>query len=227
MKIIIDHRETTVIPLMEGLCSSYDPPLHHEITQLSLGDFLLIHDHCVLIERKSAADFISSIRSNRLWDQLLRFMKAETILQHPLKRKLLIIHGSFEQMEPGPSFWPQVMGAYMEILFVYDTPLILARTDDQFHECMRILINRELSGKNDLLPTPHWFRRHCSAHLPEMDRKRYVLSSLPSIGDVLAGNLLDHFGSLVAVVNASEKQLQRVEGIGEKKARVIYQLFHE
>jgi ERCC4-type nuclease len=227
MKIFIDHRETAVIPLMEDLCSTYTPSLHSEITQLPLGDFLLVHDHGVLIERKSAADFISSIRSNRLWDQLLRFMKAEKILEYTLKRKLLLIHGSFEHLEPDMSFWPQIMGAYMEILFVYDTPLILVGTDDQFYTCMRILINRELSGKNDQLPTPRWFRKHCSADLPEMDRKRYVLASLPSIGDVLAGNLLDHFGSLVAVVNASEKQLQRVEGIGKKKARVIYQLFHE
>jgi len=227
MKILIDYRETAVLPLMEELCTAHLPPLHYEITQLPLGDFLLLHTGGVLIERKSVPDFLSSIRSNRLWDQLLRFMKADTIRGEKITRKLLLIHGSFDYMEPEKSFWPQIMGAYMEILFVYDTPLMVAETDEQFSECMRILINRELAGKHDLPPNPRWFRKHCAPDLPEMDRRRYVLSALPSIGDVLAANLLDHFGSLAAVVNASETQLRKVEGIGKKKAHILYQLFHE
>jgi ERCC4-type nuclease len=225
MHVFIDNRETAVQSLLLPLSDIENPPVHIDITHLSLGDFFLVsNDTGVLIERKSTSDFLSSLRSNRLWDQLLRLMKASTLLGYPLKRKVLIIHGTFDPDLPVP--WSQIMGAYMEILFVYDIPLLICENDEALYQCLRILIQREAQGKNDVLPSSRWFRKHCSPHLPEMDFKRYVLGSVPSIGDVLAGNLLDHFGSIAAVAHATEKQLQRVEGIGKKKAERIYSIFH-
>ncbi|MGC1121408.1 MAG: helix-hairpin-helix domain-containing protein [Candidatus Methanofastidiosia archaeon] len=225
MYVLIDHRETTVQSLLLPLSGITTPPAHIDITHLPLGDFFLVsRDTGVLIERKSTSDFLSSLRSNRLWDQLLRFMKVSTLLGYPLKRKLLIIHGTFDH--DSSVSWPQIMGAYMEILFVYDIPLVVCEDDEALYQCLRILIQREAQGKNDVLPSSRWFRKHCSPHLPEMDLRRYVLASVPSIGDVLAKNLLDHFGSIAAVANATERQLQRVEGIGKKKAEKIYSIFH-
>jgi Fanconi anemia group M protein len=152
-------------------------------------------------------------------------MKKSELLGYTIKRKLLILHGQFEYEEPA-QFWPQIMGAYMEVLFVYDIPIILVEDDNAFLQCMRILIQREIQGKNDLIPKSRWFRKHCSPDLPEMDIKRYILASIPSVGEILAKNLLDHFGSIKAVANASEKQLQRVKGIGKMKAQKIYNVFH-
>lgn len=224
MKLLVDYRESRVFDALCTICEQYT--IEYEITQLPLGDFLLLKGSTgILIERKSAPDFLSSIRSNRLWDQLLRFMKASTLFEHTLTRKLLIIHGTFDDYEPA-TFWPRIMGAFMEILFVYDIPLILTEDDDSFYQCMRILIQREKQGQNDLLPQSRWFRKHLSPDLPEMDVKRYVLASLPSVGEALAKNLLDHFGSIKAVANATEKQLQKVEGIGTVKAKKIYRIFH-
>lgn len=224
MKLLADHRESRILDALYQICEQY--AIEFEVTHLPLGDFLLLKDSTgVLIERKSTPDFLSSIRSNRLWDQLLRFMKASTLLGVALRRKLLVIHGTFEYEEPS-RFWSQIMGAYMEVLFVYDIPIILAEDDNAFYQCMRILIQRETQGKNDLPPQSRWFRKHYSSDLPEMDIRRYVLASLPSVGDVLAKNLLDHFGSIKAVTNATEKQLQKVEGVGKVKAKKIYQIFH-
>jgi len=226
MNLFIDHREVKVLHLIENFCKR-NTSITYEVVQLPLGDFLLTRNKTgVLIERKSASDFLSSIRSNRLWDQLLRFMKASTLLGYTLKRKLLLIHGTFDSFEPADTFWAPLMGAYMEILFVYDIPVILAENDEAFTQFMRILIQREVSGRNDLLPQSRWFRKHCSQDLPEMDKRRYILASIPSVGEVLAGNLLDHFGSVAAVANASEKQLQKVAGVGKMKARKIYHIFH-
>lgn len=225
MNLFVDHREQKVLPVIQDIC--YTLSITCDVTRLPLGDFLIAHNTIgVLIERKSCSDFLSSLRSNRLWDQLLRFMKTETLLGYTLKRKLLLIHGTFDYIEPSSTFWAPLMGAYMEILFVYDIPILLVEDDDALSECMRIMIQREAAGKNDLLPKSRWFRKHCSQDLPEMDEKRYVLSSVPSVGEVLAENLLDHFGSIAAVASASEKQLQKVEGIGKMKAKKIYQLFH-
>jgi DNA excision repair protein ERCC-4 len=225
MKFLVDHRETAVFDLVDKLCTSFEG-VTCEIIQLPLGDFFIVTaDTGILIERKSISDFFSSIRSNRLWDQLLRFMKKSELQGYTIKRKLLLLHGQFECEDPA-QFWPQIMGAYMEVLFVYDIPIIIVEDNDAFFQCMRILIQREIQGKNDSLPQSRWFRKHCSPDLPEMDIRRYVLASIPSVGEFLAKNLLDHFGSIKAVANASEKQLQRIKGVGKIKAKKIYSVFH-
>jgi ERCC4-type nuclease len=50
----------------------------------------------------------------------------------------------------------------------------------------------------------------------------YVVSSLPGIGSKTANNLLKHFGSVRAVMNASKEQLMEVDGVGPKKAVEIH-----
>jgi len=53
------------------------------------------------------------------------------------------------------------------------------------------------------------------------ERQRFVVESLPSVSAVLARRLLDRFGSVEAVAAACQKELQEIEGIGEKKAQEI------
>ncbi len=54
-----------------------------------------------------------------------------------------------------------------------------------------------------------------------MEQQLFIIESLPNIGPVNAKNLLKHFGSVEKVLNASEAQLQDVEGIGKKTAKDI------
>ena len=125
------------------------------VQQLPLGDFLIIdeNDQAIIIERKRVNDFISSIRSNRLWQQLLNFMKAEKILGFPIKRHMLLFHGTcgeylsnLQEINPNgdlSSFWGQIVGAQQEILFVYNTPIVFIENDlDAFKSFLRITIKR-------------------------------------------------------------------------------------
>lgn len=50
----------------------------------------------------------------------------------------------------------------------------------------------------------------------------YVVSSLPGIGTKTANKLLEHFGSVRAVMNASKDELMKVEGVGQKRADEIH-----
>jgi Fanconi anemia group M protein len=52
-------------------------------------------------------------------------------------------------------------------------------------------------------------------------QQEYVVSSLPNVGPVLAKELLKQFGTIKGVVNAPPDELQKVEGVGEKKAKTI------
>jgi Fanconi anemia group M protein len=222
MRIIIDWREKDKI-------ASIIREFHLvERMQLKLGDILVISNSgACLVERKTPKDLFQSIRTNRLWDQLLRFMKAKRMLGFPIKRRLLLIDGSFSEYEwDGSRVWKSLMGAIQEIIWVYQIPVIFVENDSALEAFLKTLIDREEKQKNESLPKARWYRKPVSKELPIKDRKQYIVASLPFIGEKLASNLMERFRSIEALVNASEEKLERVEGIGKKRANLIYQILH-
>jgi Fanconi anemia group M protein len=224
MKVFVDNREISAIGLLKGMSDC-------EVVRLPVGDLLIVGDTgALIVERKTVSDFVGSIRSNRLWDQLLRLMKAEEILGYEVKRRLLVIHGGFwEYTNISPVderlFWSSVFGALLEVLFVYDTPLVVCENNYAFEVFLRILLNREREGKHDGLPKARWYRKPVS-RLPVKDVKHYLLDTIPMIGEVHAKNLLDHYGSIANIAKSTKNELKRVKGIGEKRAEKIYEIFH-
>lgn len=51
------------------------------------------------------------------------------------------------------------------------------------------------------------------------EQQLFIIESLPNIGPVNAKNLLEHFGTVANIINASESQLQEVEGIGKNSSQ--------
>ncbi len=212
MELLVDIRERHIMDLLR----EYNP----EVIRLSAGDILIVKENTgILIERKTPSDFIFSIRSNRLWEQLLKMIKYDRIGLYMVKRRMLLIHGPLELNA-------QIFGALMEILFVYEIPIIFLNNDFEFKEFFRILLQREERGLNDKIPQERWYRKRFREDLPEKDKKIYILASLPYIGNVLAKNLFAEFGSIASIATAPEKDLMNVKGIGEKRAKLIYRMFH-
>jgi len=230
MKLLVDNRERHLTEFLGDVCEET------AFAQLPVGDYLLISDSgAIIVERKTVTDFLSSIRSNRLWDQLLRMMKTEKVLGHNVKRRILLIHGNFEDYFDIVDYelqdallirWSQLMGAYLEIVYVYNTPIFHAENNTAFRAFMRILAKRESTGKNDKLPVARWYRKPAKTSLPVKDHKKYILSAIPYIGDRLAENLILHFKTISEVACASVEELQKVPKIGKKKAELIYMMFH-
>ena len=46
--------------------------------------------------------------------------------------------------------------------------------------------------------------------------KEFIISSFPGVGLNTAKLLLGHFGSIENIVQASAKEMQKIEGVGEK-----------
>ena len=50
------------------------------------------------------------------------------------------------------------------------------------------------------------------------ERQQFLVEGLPNVSAVLAKRLLEHFGSIKDIANASEEELRQVEGIGKNIA---------
>ena len=112
--IFLDYRERKIIPLLLELDDFV------EITNLPVGDILIpVEDQSILIERKSAGDFIDSIKTSRLWDQAGRIRDTDYILNYRIKRKIILIH---EQILPSilseRISWASIFGAIQELVYV-------------------------------------------------------------------------------------------------------------
>ena len=71
MKLIIDNREKSIIPLFQEV--------EYETTNLDLGDFQIINPEgeiILIIERKTQADLLSSIKDGRHREQKLRLLNS-------------------------------------------------------------------------------------------------------------------------------------------------------
>ena len=108
----------------------------------------------------------------------------------------------------------------------YNIPIFHAEEDIALKAFLKIVINRESSGSNDKLPRARWYSRPVRSDLPVKDLKKYLLSSIPGIGDQLSENLLMNFNTIHKVACASIEELKKVPKIGSKKAQIIYNLFH-
>jgi ERCC4-type nuclease len=64
-------------------------------------------------------------------------------------------------------------------------------------------------------------QRHGSRPKGKRKKQLFILQGLPGIGSERAARLLDEFGSVEAVVTATCKELQFVQGIGENIANRI------
>lgn len=224
MKVLVDHREFAILRILKKICKP-------EIVSLPLGDLLIAGESDALIlERKTVSDFIGSIRSNRLWTQLLGLMKREEILGHKIARRMLVIHGGFCEYTNVSSvneqrFWGSVLGALLQIEFVYDTPVVVCENNYAFEVFLRILLQREATRKNSGLPKGRWYRKSLG-NLPEKNVKQYVIDSIPMIGEKKAKSLLESFGSISKIANSSVKEIAKVPGIGQKRAKEIYEILH-
>ncbi len=218
-RIYVDYRERRIAELLSDFTI--------ELVNLPVGDYLIhMGDYGVLVERKSSCDFVNSIKNSRLWEQMRRMLAPE-VLDIPVRRRGLVVHGLLSDVLFSSGFgWNHIMGALMEIQYKYGIPVFYAEDDHALLEFFRILIKREEEDKNEGEVEQRWARIPPKRNMSEREWKLYVLSSLPGVGPKLAALLLTKFGSLEKIARANPIELQKIPGIGEKKARQIYRIFH-
>ncbi|MBN2448939.1 MAG: hypothetical protein JXR77_01035 [Lentisphaeria bacterium] len=206
--IVVDHREEAealVLALIE------EHGLAVTIEVLPLGDYRV--GESLIVERKTTRDFCLSLVDGRLFDQAYR-------LAHPRHESILVVEGgSFDNdlaMDPRA-----IQGAFITLAQTYRLPVL--RTRDQAESAWTLA---RLCEQRLRLGTRQGPLRGRAARRADLRRQR-LLCAIPGVGPVTSKALLSHFGSVEAVLTASEKELARVHGVGSTRAHQIRDIVRE
>ncbi|MBQ6512133.1 DEAD/DEAH box helicase [Methanobrevibacter sp.] len=176
-----------------------------KIQSMAVADYQVSDE--VAIERKTAKDFVDSIIDKRLFKQARE-------LSEEFKKPILILEG--DDLYAGMVNANAIRGSIASIALDFGISIIPTRNAQDTAAMIKRIAIREQNGER----TPVQIRTD-KKPLSLLEQQLFIVESLPSIGPVNAKNLLEHFGSVSNVINASEKELQEVEGIGKKTAESI------
>ena len=166
-----------------------------KIQSMAVADYQVSDE--VAIERKTAKDFVDSIIDKRLFKQARE-------LSEEFKKPILILEG--DDLYAGMVNANAIRGSIASIALDFGISIIPTRNAQDTAAMIKRIAIREQNGER----TPVQVRTD-KKPLSLLEQQLFIVESLPSIGPVNAKNLLEHFGSVSNVINASEKELQEVE----------------
>ena len=201
MRIVVDDRErrSGIIEILKKIGADVT------IKRLLCGDYLI--DGQLVVERKSAHDFIESIKNGRLFSQVREMKKLQM-------RTVLLIDG--DPYRTAGIIKPNaVRGCILSICAVWQLPVLFTSSVQDTADIFQTL-SKHLEFNNNPIFQRCYFR-------PKriINRQLYIIQGLPGVGSRLAWRLLSHFKSVSGVFAAEAKELVKVDGIGAEKARQI------
>lgn len=208
ISIQADHRENpSGIPQLLSKIES----VSLSVLCLPAGDYII--NGAIGIERKSAEDFVQSIIGNRLFDQIAR-------LKRSVPRTLLIVegnpYGTAHKIQPSA-----IRGAVLSVLISWQMPVMFSKSREDTITLLLAIARQDMTDVLQIAGPKNYRPKKT------VSRQLFFLQGIPGIGPALAARMLEKFGSLKAAVNATEKELKSVEGIGKGKTKKIFRFITE
>ena len=176
------------------------------VRRLSKGDYLI--DRRLIVERKTLKDFAVSVIDGRLFKQMNCLRKSVAV-------GVLILEGTAKDLVDSATKRDCLQGALITVSLMMGIPVLRSSNAGETARTMVHLARQFQSVARGAV-----CRR---GYLPKTRRRRrlFILQGLPGVGRERAVRLLERFGSVEAVISASESDLQEVSGIGKVLARKI------
>ncbi len=212
--VLVDDRE----PLTVRQALAREAANHNaEVTEtrLPVADFAAWgdDDQSLGIERKQASDLLGSISAGRLQRQLDQIAQEHTITA-------LIVEGSIEDALAYIEASGHPTGNRRRDVHDYLLSLLLSgvrvvQTKD-VEDTARTVVSLAR-----LLDNPAKSPHALAARMTGRPVQAIMLEMVPGIGPGLAQTLLDRFGSLRAVAQASDYELRQIKGLGPTRAQAL------
>lgn len=198
LKIIADIHEKNSL-VIAHLANKCDLDIRHlEVGDYIVGDFV--------IERKTASDFISSMLSKRLQEQLRNLEQ--------VKNKIFVVEGKFEIDKESRLNPNSARGQILAILNYSKIPIIFTQDSEETAEYLILL------GKQQLKPFSE-LSLHARKPSSVREQKQYIIESFPGVGPKGAKELLRKFKSVKNIINASQGELAEIIGSKAESLREL------
>jgi Fanconi anemia group M protein len=205
--ILADHRE--LASNVTRHLRQHDADIRE--TQLKVGDYIV--SERVVVERKAIPDFLQSIIDQRLFRQMDE-------LTDSYEKPVLILEGNPEMLFLERNMHANtVRGVLSAIAIDYRIPIIWTRNSKETAAQIYWMAYREQVQDSRGIQIRSSKRTHTLSH-----KQEFLVAGLPNISNVLSKRLLEHFGSVRDVYDATPEELMKVEGIGKEKAKKIWDL---
>jgi len=203
--LYIDNREKHDMQILASIL--YDDM---EVTRLEIGDVLM---RGVIFEFKRPSDMVSSIFSGHLFTQIYN-------MNEHYQYAFLLVSGTFYETEilyNNRAKHPNFPGVVASCIARGCTPLF---TDSMENSLKMVdLISKKMTdGKQRDRPVKTTSLK---------DKQLSIVCSLPGVSETRAKALLEHFGSVGAILDAPEKELIKVKDMGPKTAKKIDKILHK
>ncbi|HLF33429.1 MAG TPA: helix-hairpin-helix domain-containing protein [Cyclobacteriaceae bacterium] len=118
-----------------------------------------------------------------------------------------------------------IQGALITLTLIYKIPLLRSRSPV---ETAKLILYAAKQMSNKVGPRYGYPRpRHGRINLQRKQKMQiHVLQGFPGIGLVRSKLLLEKFGALQAVFNASSRELSEIPGVGKSSAEKFINLLH-
>ncbi len=161
----------------------------------------------LVVERRTGSGFVTGIVDKTL------FTSAIYLREH-FRIPVLIVEGrvnyEYSMMDP-----QAVRGAMSSMLLQYGISVLATENADETAALISMMARQEQIG----IPEISLVAKRKATSLDDMQRR--VIEMLPGCGMVLARELLQHFGSVRRIANATEAELLELPGVGTRKAKTI------
>ena len=190
IKIEVDYREKNSLVVSELMKMGFEI----EWKQLPVADYIV---NGVAIERKTVSDFKSSIINKRIMTQLLELKQYE--------KNLLIIEGILDEDLYNVGIHENAFrGFLLSVLLEFQTPIVYTHDEKDTAKYISVLANKKEKGAQGI--------RASKILLTKEEQMQFILEGFPNVGVVKAKKLIEKFGSLSKIFNASEEELKEVLG---------------
>ncbi|SFS35569.1 DEAD/DEAH box helicase [Halostagnicola kamekurae] len=205
IEIVADQREMDA-NIARELSKREDVEIRLET--LDVGDYVL--SDRVVVERKSVADFVDSLVGG---DRSV-FEQVGAMARH-YSRPVVVVEGDglYEQRDVHPN---AVRGALSSLAVDFGASVLRTEDETDTKELLGVIAGREQETSD----------REVSVHGEKQsktlaEQQEYVVGSIAEIGPVTARSLLEEFGTVEAVMIATEDELQATDGVGSVTAERI------
>ena len=212
-KLIIDSREKSdLCAYVESEASRLNIP--SEKQWIEIGDYVY-RDVC--FEAKSTIDFLMSVINKRLWNQI------DNMDRH-FEHSIVIIHGSLHQLVAYPKFvninipeqtlLNKFYGAISKITLDTDTRVFWTESPKKAARLMTTICKMRPFNRDVIRPS-------LLKRITTDDLRIDMLCTIKGVSESKAKKIIERYGSVMEIGEATSGELTLIEGIGPTIAQRI------